>query len=163
MYSETRKILHVIISLLVLEFKSEYDYIAREQIRDYNNILCPYYYGIVYGEYLPCRKIKVEIYRDKGKLVLSGEAEIAHPYLMDFKPIIESYKPFKSLTFSYLCTSKRSICSLTVNLNGRKDTKGESQLDEKGNHYANHDYRLVIDCPAKLTRLVVGDPVNRLE
>ncbi|BDC17434.1 hypothetical protein [Acidianus sp. HS-5] len=36
-------------------------------------------------------------------------------------------------------------------------------LDEKDNRYPNHDYRIIIDYLVELTRLVIGDPDERLE
>ncbi|WP_238527806.1 hypothetical protein [Saccharolobus islandicus] len=56
------------------------------------------------------------------------------------------------------------VSRFTPNLRMRYVILGFSiLLDHGGVKYSGHDYSIIIDCPAKLTRLVFFDPNNNLQ
>lgn len=157
---------------LVLEFKSEITYEMREQIEEYRDALRPYYYGVVYGEYLPSGSAVVEIYKD-GKPVLSKRFNLSCSHLdsskfyLDIVQLLWASPPPKFQPLNGVFTTSQLVQMGAKILRGVTINNGiygfRLLTDEQGNRIPNHDYRVIIDYPAKLTRLVIGDPDNSLE
>ncbi|BAB67091.1 hypothetical protein [Sulfurisphaera tokodaii] len=158
--------------LLVLEFKSNYAPSAMYQIQEYVKALLPYYYGVVYGI---GNQIKVEIFDMQGKQVVNEILSLGNPYLSDKAiehimsklPPVPKPKPSPlngQIKISELVKQGAKVSKLSLHRKVRVGVLGFSLfLDKGGVRYPNYDYRIIIDFPAKLARLVFFDPSGQLE
>ncbi|WP_016730006.1 hypothetical protein [Saccharolobus islandicus] len=156
---------------LVLEFKSYYDKTASSQVQKYKDSLLPYYYGVVYGM---SNSAKIEINDNKNSKILSESIPIGNPYLNDnivmnlINKLPKVSLPKTPLNGRYhisqLVKMGAKVSRFTPSLKMRYIIPEFSvYLDRGGVKYPNHDYSIIIDCPAKLTRLVFFDPNNTLQ
>jgi len=168
--SENEQLLDCEYPFLVLEFKSYYKETTISQVQKYIDSLLPYYYGVVYGTR---NSAGIEIYDRKNSKILSQSIPIGNPYSSDSDvlnlinnlpkvstpktPLNESYH------ISEVVEKSVKVSRFTPDLGMRYVIPDFSiHLDHRGVKYLGHDYSIIIDCPAKLTRLVFFDHNNNL-
>ncbi|MBB5254871.1 hypothetical protein D1869_14605 [Sulfurisphaera ohwakuensis] len=157
--------------LLVLEFKSNLSKSATSQVINYAKSLLPYYYGEVYGQ---GRDVLVKIYDRQNKLIINRSIKLGNPYVkdVDVENILSNLPPVPNPTYSPLngiihvsqlvqYGAKVSRLSLVRRLG--YSIPGFSLDLFEGQKFPDQNYTIVIDCLAKLTRLVFFDPTNSLE
>jgi hypothetical protein len=172
---ENEQLLDCEYPFLVLEFKSYYNKTAISQVQKYIDSLLPYYYGVVYGT---GNSAEIEIYDRNNNKTLSQSILIGNPYLSDSNVLnlinnLISKLPKVSTpktpldgryNISELVKKGAKVFRFQPNLQMRIMMSGFSiHLDHGGVKYSGHDYSIIIDCPAKLTRLVFFDPNNNLQ
>ena len=165
--------------LLVLEFKSQYDLRAVSQAENYRDSLLPHFYGTVYGM---GKSVEVEVRDREGAILMKRVIPMGDPHLREGDVV----GLIRGLSLHYPPSSLPQVPPLTP-LNGRYDIGSLVEmgakvsrfkpdlstrylipgfsvfLDRDGVRYPDHDYSIVVDCPAKLTRLVLFDPDRSLE
>jgi hypothetical protein len=168
---ENEELLDCEYPFLVLEFKSYYDKTAISQVQKYKDSLLPYYYGVVYGT---GNSAEIKIYDRKNSEILSQRIPIGNPYLSDsivlnlINKLPKVSTPKTPLNGRYhisqLVKMGVKVSRFTPDLRMRYVIPGFSiHLDHGGVKYSGQDYSIIIDCPAKLTRLVFFDPNNNLQ
>lgn len=160
---------------LVLEFKSQYNTTAVTQAQKYRDSLLPYYYGEVYGMGM---SVKIDIKNNNNSQILSYTIPMGNPYLNDntvmnlINSLPKVQMPKTPLHFplngrypiSQLVQMGAKVSRLTPALNVRMAIPVFSLLlGQGGVKYPNVNYTIIIDCPAKLTRLVFFDPSGTLQ
>ena len=159
--------------LLVLEFKSYLDRTAVFQAKGYADDLMAHYYGAVLGH---GKQAKVEVYeRKSSRQVLNVTINLGDPYLnsSEVEKILTGLPPVQGPDFqpldgridiSQLHDLGAKVVKMPLSRELRFSIWGFSLfLDRGGVKFPGHDYRVIIDCPAKLTRLVFFDPNNSLQ
>lgn len=122
-----------------------------------------YYYGVVLGH---GKQARVEIYeRESNKQVVSTTINLGSPYLdsNQVEAILTNLPPVqdpvrKPLNGIISISDLRRLGAKVVNASLSPDV-----LHKGGVKLLGHNQRVIIDCPAKLTRLVFFDPNNSLQ
>ena len=159
--------------LLVLEFKSYLDRTAIFQAKGYADDLMAHYYGAILGH---GKQAKVEVYeRKSNRKILTTTIGLGNPYLdgNEVERILTALPPVQGPVHMPLngvveLPKLRELGAKVVNLPLARHVRFsiwgfKLPLDEGGVKYPGYDYRVIIDCPAKLTRLVFFDPNNSLQ